>query len=232
MMDIASGQAFGREYIAWKDLFFSLKQPYSCMVFLSGTELAKINRFAERALSAAQLQFGLDSTLAVITDYEPTRHVKMSTAEHTRTLSRLNPKLTESERANILTWLIYYLRPQAVINVDSATMWRATAERGRALKTVSRLFATIFSDLFAGSDNVLDNDIRKASPYLTGFYAPSRELKRAFVGHLDAASFLQSLAFKPIQRRQSANRDKDMPYVAIPGVRLYCNKTIVEPSAA
>jgi len=174
-----TGRSQGVQYATWRQLFQSFTQTYDRMIFVPGLAFGgkrwrRTHFAALNALTAAHQRYGLDTTLLVVADSgaisEPPR---LPPGTHIRTLSGFHPGLTAGARMEIIAALIYHLEPKAVLNINSATLWDAIAERGAALSRVTGLYAYVFS-----RTQVPDRSIARCAdrlstcfPHLTRIYS-------------------------------------------------------------
>ena len=135
----------GRVPAAWRELFRDLPSQIDHIVFApwlvrGGADLACVN-----IVRAAQETRGMHKVLLVITDHDRLEAFGwLPPGTQVLVLSDYEPTLDNDERKQIVEALIFALRPDSIMNVNSLACWTAIADKGRALKTMTRLYATLF----------------------------------------------------------------------------------------
>jgi hypothetical protein len=130
-----------------------------------------------------------------------------------RVLSQLNSQLSAADRAEIVTSLVYYIRPRAILNVDSAAAWQGFAERGGALAAASRLFATNLK--ITDAPNL---DRKSALRDLTGLYVVNAENVKS---HDPTLEFDQQANLAALRRWEPLSAPEHHDHFNVPGAELY-----------
>lgn len=145
-LPLSRGVGRGRLMAAWVDLFRSLERPYGYLVFAPGPTGGDVLTAAREALRSTIERHGPAPTLLVATEGDwaggaepPPDGVDL------RVLSRIDPGLTGPERTQLVEMLVMALLPRAVLTLDSAACWDAIRQRGRALATMTELYAMVLS---------------------------------------------------------------------------------------
>ncbi len=175
----------GRVPAAWRELFRDLPGQIDHMVFApwlvrGGADLACVN-----IVRAAQEARGVHKVLLVITDHDRLEAFGwLPAGTQVLVLSDYDSTLNNDERKQIVESLIFALRPDSIMNVNSLACWTAIADKGRALKTMTRLYATLFC-------RDLTPDGRGAGYSDTHFRAGLHHLEKIY---FDTRSFILEMA--------------------------------------
>jgi glycosyltransferase involved in cell wall biosynthesis len=175
-----TGFARGPRPAAWRKLFRSLARPYDRIIFAGGTDLVAMNAF-----QAAQQEHGRDSTLLILDRIPPaSASDALPRGPHVRFLDDLHPRLAPTDRAEIVSSLIYHLRPKAVLNANNTAAWRAIEERGTALSRETRLYAFAYNRMLSEHGRLMgstDRYFRSCLPHLTRMYLDNGFLKNTLI---------------------------------------------------
>lgn len=145
-----------------------------------GADLACVN-----IVRAAQEARGVHKVLLVITDHDRLEAFGwLPAGTQVLVLSDYDSTLNNDERKQIVESLIFALRPDSIMNVNSLACWTAIADKGRALKTMTRLYATLFC-------RDLTPDGRGAGYSDTHFRAGLHHLEKIY---FDTRSFILEMA--------------------------------------
>ncbi|AXV93380.1 glycosyltransferase (plasmid) [Ralstonia solanacearum] len=165
----------GQMLRVWQAIFDALPGSFDYLVFApwlvrGGADVVVVN-----IIRAAAQAYGPDSTLLVLSDSAAADALDWL-PKGTRVLcfSHASATLSRAARAQLVTSLIYAIRPKAVMNVNSTACWDAIASRGKALSQITRLFACLFfRDYTAdgGSKGYVDTHFRNTFDYLTKVYS-------------------------------------------------------------
>jgi glycosyltransferase involved in cell wall biosynthesis len=172
----------GRLARAWRELFADLPGQVDQMVFApwlvrGGADLACVN-----VVRAAQQAYGVPGVLLVLTDHDRLDAFDwLPPGTQVLVLSDYEASLDGDERKRIVEALIFSLRPKSIMNVNSRACWEAIAEKGRALKHLTRLQAMLFCRDFTEDGRgagFSDTHFRVCIPHLDKIYFDTRTFIR------------------------------------------------------
>ncbi|MGJ7519660.1 glycosyltransferase family 4 protein [Variovorax sp. LT1P1] len=129
----------------WSQIFHDLPSGIRHILFMpwlvkGGADLAGVNM-----LRAAQEALGTDATLLVLTDYPNIDAFDwLPSGSQVLVLSDYGEKISERNRQRIVEALIFVLRPASIMNVNSRACWDLIVEKGRAIRTICRVYAALF----------------------------------------------------------------------------------------
>jgi glycosyltransferase involved in cell wall biosynthesis len=134
-----------RYFSAYASLVHSFANPYACMIFVPWLSCGGSDLVAVHALRAAQLHYGQDSVLMVVTDSaDLSARSWLPCGSHIRVISDYGEEIASEDRVEIVKHLIHQFRPRSVLNVNSRSCWDVYRNYGRALSTRTELHAMFF----------------------------------------------------------------------------------------
>lgn len=129
----------------WSQIFNDLPSGIRHIVFMpwlvkGGADLAGVNM-----LRAAQEALGTEATLLVLTDYPDVDAFDwLPSGSQVLVFSDYSEKISQRNRQRIVEALIFVLRPASIMNVNSRACWDLIVEKGRAIRTICRVYVALF----------------------------------------------------------------------------------------
>lgn len=174
-LDVDDARRDSRVSRCFEHIVETLASPPRHIVFLpwllhGGADLVACH--AVRALAEAH---GAASVLVVLSDHdrEEAPHL-LPEGVSLISLSRIEPALSQAERAELVDLVIRGLQPDTVLNVNSQACWEAVRRGGRKLQHFTRLYAMLFCPDFSPNDRrrsgYADTYLRHCLPFLAGIY--------------------------------------------------------------
>lgn len=174
LIHITDGYPRNRVARSFETLIDSLYNSPHAIIFLPWIIHGGADLVASHAIRALSGKYTLSSLLVVFTDHdrEEALHLIPDGAPQI-SFSRIDPKLSNIERAELVSLLIRGLQPHVVLNINSHACWEATKRFGRQLTNFSRLYAMLFCPDFSSAgrrSGYADLYIRDCLSFLTGVY--------------------------------------------------------------
>jgi len=129
----------------WTEIFHDLPAGIRHIVFMpwlvkGGADLAGVN-----ILRAAQEAVGASATLLVLTDHDNIDAFDwLPSGSQVLVLSDYDSTLSQKHRQRIVEALIFALLPESITNVNSLACWTALIEKGKAFRSICKVYATLF----------------------------------------------------------------------------------------
>lgn len=162
-----------RQSRAWHKLYDSLGGPYDRILFFASHEPGR-GEPEGVALLKAIARHGGGSTLVIATDGNCPSPDGMHA--DVRSLSAIDKHLAAEDRKAIVSMLIYYLRPESAIGIDSADFWKALSEQGAALSANTALYGALSDQCLRrapGTAAAADRGFEACIAYFSKIYVES-----------------------------------------------------------
>jgi Glycosyl transferases group 1 len=215
----ATGHAKRLRFTAWRQLLTSIDRIYNRMIFVPSPDFAENDPLASNIWRAIQQLHGCDDTLVIATDNTniPVRNA-LSAGIPLRNLLSSQIDLTVPDRIEVITALIYHMQPAAVLNLNSATLWRTIEERGPALARVTSLFTYVLDRTRAPDDRIsglTERHFRNCFRYLTRIYADNASLIELLIDTYEVPNDLRErfrAVYNPLRTALTTPRSESLSH--------------------
>lgn len=175
---IVDGRPRHRVAQALEAIVAAIEEPPKAIVFLPWLVHGGADLEACHAVRAMTEMHGPQSVLVILTDHDKQEALHLLPKDVLcLSFSRIDHKLSHSERIELIDILVRNLLPNAILNVNSHACWEATKLHGRQLASFTRLYAMLFCPDFSLSgrrNGYSDLYLRDCLPVLSGVYFDNR----------------------------------------------------------
>ena len=193
----------------------AIATPPRAVVFLPWLAQDSGSLLAAAAIRALAEQHGNKSVLVILADHdrEEASHL-LPAGVRVVSLSRINERLSQLERIELIDLLIRRLSPDVVLNVNSHCCWEAFRRHGRSLSAITRLYAmlTAADSLETGrGDDGSNLHLRQCLPHLAGIYCGSQSYIDSLTEQLGLPDMLRTRVVylpQPAPRMQEVRRSR------------------------
>ncbi len=173
-LDVVDGSANNRLERAFAEIVRTIVDAPSRIVFMPWLTHGGADLVACHAAGAMADADGAASILVVLTDHDRAEAREfLPDGVVLTSLSRIDPDLTATERAELVELIVRALRPESVLNVNSRACWDMYRARARVVRHFSRLFAMLFCPDYSADGRACgygDTHLRDSMPFLEGIY--------------------------------------------------------------
>lgn len=132
-------------YAHWRRIFSSLENIYQRIVFVPWIRHSEADLATANAVKAAVESHGIESVLLVVTDSVILEGIDwLPGGVAVLVLPKAAPDLLHEDLVRLAEVLVFAMRPEAILNVNSRVCWDLFATKGKALSSFTRLFAMLF----------------------------------------------------------------------------------------